>query len=131
MNHKNRDAKIIQAYADGMTMKAIGEQLGLTRQRVFQILRSYNVPKQGKIAHKLQMALAADDLGNIPDVELARRLGISSTTVLYARREKGIPRYEMPIGCDDCKTHPYAKGLCRSCYLRLHKRQQYLKEAKQ
>ena len=84
---KERDAKIVELFEEGVSMPEIGERVGLTRQGVRYILNKYNrtgkeriLARTAKRHQKLKELLDKDPLMSLKD--LAKELGCHETVVV-------------------------------------------------
>jgi hypothetical protein len=115
-----RNYKLMEFLVSGHTINEAADEFGISRQRVSQLAHYFNLDL-GKIRKEKNdnfMEQVAPFLGTMRDTDLAKRFNVSATVISYARKKLGIPIFLKPIGCEKCKTHPYAKGLCRACHSR-------------
>ena len=111
VNVDERREKMIEALQEGASITKVGQQWGISRQRVHQILGP-GVVKKERYANYIQL------LGKVSDTEWGRKVGVGAYVARRLRAERGIPKYALKIGCDQCEKEVYAKGLCRNCYAR-------------
>ena len=110
-----RNNEIVRLSATYNTVE-IAELYGITRERVRQILNARGVTERQFVRHRMREIEPM--LGKMSDSDIARLHGIAVSAISNYRNRKGIEAYSKPIGCEDCATDPYAKGLCRNCYAR-------------
>jgi DNA-binding transcriptional regulator GbsR (MarR family) len=106
----------------------LGEMLGITRQAVSYRLRKY--PEYNAIK-ELKARKRRDFIGGVVRMysdgmspsDVAEFTGLSTSRVyaILSRYATDYPRLK-PVGCDKCKTEPYALGLCNACYQRNRRR---------
>lgn len=111
-------------YGIGFSSVDVAGFLRCSPQNVLRILHSEDVEIRGRnlysrIGFSKETLVA---LGNELGIHLAsNKTGVSETTFYKAYRTLGVkpPGHRLkPIGCEQCKTRPYAKGLCRNCHAR-------------
>ena len=100
-NHEERDAEICRLYKNGLTLRALGEQFGLTHERVRQILRKAGAHEayRKKAARRVRQAFLGVNISEGDKVALcqeAERRGISMSALtaelikdMLAQREVG------------------------------------------
>jgi len=78
-----RDRAICRRYRNGETCQAIGDGLGLTRQRVHQILHANGVVMRGPTTDysKLYEIIDALYAQGVPIAEIGRQIGMSRSAV--------------------------------------------------
>lgn len=110
-----RNDEIVRLSATYNTVE-IAELYGITRERVRQILNDRGITERNFVRHKVLEIQPL--LGNMSDADIATRFGLPHGVVSNFRNRLDIAPYRKPIGCEECATNPYAKGLCRNCYAR-------------
>lgn len=106
------------------TQVEIAAELGISRQRVAQIIdRNGGLKEYHAKYYNRSLLLAL--LGTMSDTDVRKETGISLCTIGSWRKRLGIPKYSSvrPPTCEDCSVHPYAKGMCRSCYARAKRKE--------
>jgi hypothetical protein len=78
----------------------IAREIGCSGPTVSKARKRLGIPAFGVAATRKTGKKGTDwdeqPLGQMPDAELARRLGVDHTTVTGARRRRGIKAYKMP-----------------------------------
>ena len=110
---------------------------GLSPEAVLERARNWIKPQQSKRVVKAQRQLKP--IG-CPDCELKpfgrglcylcyMRARYRGTIEQYAKARRGrkpgtkiTAGYTTAIGCDDCRTSPHARGLCKRCYIKALRR---------
>lgn len=64
-----------------------------------------------KLRKPAALEAAKEMLGKIPDYVVAARVGVSPRTVMYWRRELGIPPYARPTPNVDAAIEEYVSGV--------------------
>jgi hypothetical protein len=117
----SRNKQIAKMLEDHSSLE-VGARFSISKQRACKIGNKYGADfikfRSGIYSDKRSRAEKSELLGTMSDADIARRLKLSVITVRETRKALGIKVYEVPIGCEKCKTDPYAKGLCRNCYSR-------------
>ena len=116
-----RNQRIIELTKD-YNFSEIGRKLGISRERVRQIVRAHGIQGTDGTSHKVRELKRSGLLGVKSDPELAEQFGLHDRTVAAIRVEVGLRINPKPIGCRRCKTKPYARGLCRPCWARAARR---------
>jgi len=112
MNQRNyeREADMLRRYAQGETMQEIGDDFGLSRERVRQILKRLNVTADDMRERRYRMATALYK-GGLTATEAAKRAGVHPALfrgrlVAAGQRRPRPPRvpkhgtvYEYQRGC--------------------------------
>lgn len=95
---KGRDAIIAERYLAGETLQAIGDDYGITRERVRQILRNTGVPSLGHRKEHCKQAVPLTDTDRraaklyadgLPSGKVAELTGLTQSQVLRAVRMTG------------------------------------------
>lgn len=105
-----RDAEIIEKYRAGKTMAQIGEEYNITRQRISQLFKLYNVKadmsRRGKKptdpALTQKYVAVAMELGS--KTKAAEQLGVSPDTIGRALRRAGLSVRKTKFTSDEAKT---------------------------
>jgi multidrug efflux pump subunit AcrB len=105
-----RDAEIIQKYQAGKTMAQIGEEYNITRQRISQLFKLYNVKadmsRRGKKptdpALTQKYVAVAMELGS--KTKAAEQLGVSPDTIGRALRRAGLSVRRTKFTSDAAKS---------------------------
>lgn len=108
-----------------MSLREVGQKAGISRERVRQILKGagYKIRSRGGgrkfRPFPLDYAIALRQQG-LGIAAIALEVGRDFHTVSKRLTEAGITgnvkRPLTPIGCNNCKIKPVARGLCRTCY---------------
>lgn len=130
MTKTDRNKKLMHMLDLGMSMAAIARYMGISRQRVLQIVQDNGgLPKgyeHGKPVMQGRTADAIRLLKQMPLADAARKLGVNYTTLRGAAIRQGIqpiPYKHLEPGCPKCKTNPYARGYCKNCYARWQRKE--------
>ena len=128
-----RAKKVIAEYQAGKAQVAIAAEMGISRQRVDQVLKRYNVPRRPRHAPIKALAATVDRAivetmwarRDVSSADLAARLGLASPKQVAGllhhmgiRRPQGVrqPRkglvHGTPVG------YTYYKCRCDACRLR-------------
>jgi len=108
--YKERNAEIIQKYKDGATGEAIAQEYGITRERVFQILRPFNLPnlkaEQKRLAREAVEAeretiIAEMKASRAADIERALEIVRAGGSRNDAIRATGLPVHLVHKVCGD------------------------------
>lgn len=107
---EGRDREIVEKYQGGLTMAQIGEEFGITRQRVCQIFKRYGIAadmsrrgrKPTNPALMKKYSDRAVELGN--KVQAAQEFGVSVDTIGRALRRAGISLRKTKFTSDKVKT---------------------------
>lgn len=108
----------LELWIQGYTLREIGDILDLSPEQVRQNLLQYDEyqPQRDRRLRDESIILDYTGNGELSLEDIADRYGLHPSSV--TRICKGYEKARKPIGCDECKVNPYAKGLCRACYSR-------------
>ena len=87
--------ELARAYESGQTLEALASQVGVSRQTVTRLLREVTKIRGPGLGKPKPRPLGPewDDLGEVPDEELAKRIGCTRQNVAGHRKRRGIPHY--------------------------------------
>jgi hypothetical protein len=116
-----RNDKIVEM-SKTYNMQEIADCFGITRERVRQVLNQRGISERHYLSHESILVQNSILLGTTTDTDIAEVYGVLPQLVSSLRNKKGIKKYKIPIGCPDCVTHHYARGLCKACWARAQRR---------
>ena len=119
MTKFERNAALLKMLADHSPSE-VAKHFGITRQRVYELAEQNKVPVS-RDKHETHVLIPL--IGTMKDRDLAKLHPISAQQIHLLRKKYKLPVYKIPIGCPDCETKPYAKGMCRKCYNRNNRRE--------
>lgn len=112
---QGRDKEMIELHAAGKTMSEIGEQYGITRQRVCQILQRYGVKvdpsRRGRkpVAKEVSEAYVAEAVALGNKIKAAEKFGVSPDTIGRALRRAGVSLRSTKFTTDQVKSDIIAR----------------------
>ena len=86
---------IIDKYSEGSPVKNLSKEYGVNLQTIYRILKKCKIKPTGagrpkKFSEKQQEEIIEDYKKNISSVEIAKKCGVSATTILNVIKSKGI-----------------------------------------
>ncbi len=103
------------------TLEQIAQMFGVTRQYVWITLNQSPDYYKQQYSKKEQIERRNQEIRRLwqegkTGQELAEMFGVSINTIY---RAKDGAKHKLQIGCDNCKSQPYARGYCKKCYSKL------------
>lgn len=107
---------------DGLTLKEIGQRVGMTYQGVAYHLRKAGIETSRQHASDETLTDKIEALyeqgHSIREVGELVNLAPSAVYRRLQLTEVDTTKKLKPIGCETCRTTPYARGMCVNCYRR-------------
>ena len=112
-----RDLLIVEQ-SKSLSNTKISRLHGVSRERVRQILLEYGIRNDRRTEPSERVIENLELAGKVPDKFITQITGASQATISAVKKRYGKKKYIKPIGCAKCKTHTYARGLCKNCWHR-------------
>lgn len=86
---------------------ALANEYGVSRQRIYQLRDRHGIDAPGRVDNfAAERAAAIPLLGTMPDIEIGKRVGMSSVWVGRLRKERCISAFEPETMTDRITKHP-------------------------
>jgi len=118
--NKNRKIPLPEELAklyETHSISEIAEKYNVTKSGVSDQLRKIDATsqKKDKVIRERSQNIEQLRKEGLTFQEIDKKLGLSSGYSSRLARKYGLNTL-LPIGCLECTTKPYAKGLCKNCY---------------